>query len=277
MAEAGYQRRPPAGAGGWRGRVRRHAPGPGGGRFRHVYGALDLGTNNCRLLVARPTRGGFRVIDAFSRIVRLGEGMGESGTISPAAMDRTIEALAICAQKMRRRAVTRARHVATEACRRAVNCADFLERVARETGIEIEIIDTAEEARLAVAGCRPLIVDEARHALVFDIGGGSTELVWFDRDGAQGEKVGEPELIFNQAFSPDETRASPHGRRPGTHLIHIDEHQTIVDDQPIRTRLDEGARPGPPPGRGRNGLPGHVQDPQAAHPGLRARATAQRA
>jgi len=174
MAEAADRNR--AGDGRWPGGPRRKPEG----RWGHIYAALDLGTNNCRLLVARPTRQGFRVIDAFSRIVRLGEGMGASGEISEAAMARTIEALRICARKMRRRGVTRARHVATEACRRAVNCAAFLERVHRETGIDLEIINTAEEARLAVSGCRPLILPEARHALVFDIGGGSTELIWLD-------------------------------------------------------------------------------------------------
>jgi exopolyphosphatase/guanosine-5'-triphosphate,3'-diphosphate pyrophosphatase len=151
------------------------------GRWGHIYAALDLGTNNCRLLVARPTKGGFRVIDAFSRIVRLGEGLGATGLISDAAMARTIEALGVCAAKMRRRGVTRARNVATETCRKARNCELFLDRVRAETGLELEIISAGEEARLAVSGCMPLIVEEARHALVFDIGGGSTELVWLRR------------------------------------------------------------------------------------------------
>ena len=148
------------------------------GRWGHTYAALDLGTNNCRLLVARPTRGGFRVIDAFSRIVRLGEGLAGAGTLSPAAQERTIAALRICAQKMDRRGVTRRRLVATDACRRASNGIEFLARVAEETGLELEILSTADEATLAVAGCAPLIDRRARHALVFDIGGGSTELTW---------------------------------------------------------------------------------------------------
>jgi len=178
MAEAGYQGR--TAAPGARRRARERSCGPRPGRWAHVFAALDLGTNNCRLLVARPTRRGFRVVDAFSRIVRLGEGMGATGTISDEAMHRTIEALRVCALKMQRRAVTRARTVATEACRRASNCAQFLDRVERETGIQLEIISTAEEARLAVSGCRPLVIADARYALVFDIGGGSTELIWLD-------------------------------------------------------------------------------------------------
>src|SRR5918997_5804738 len=86
---------------------------------RHTYGALDLGTNNCRLLIARPAEEGFVVIDAFSRVVRLGEGLASSGRIADAAMDRAVAALSVCAEKLRRRHVSLARSVATEACRRA--------------------------------------------------------------------------------------------------------------------------------------------------------------
>ena len=141
-----------------------------------VLAALDLGTNNCRLLVARPRGEGFRVVDAFSRIVRLGEGLGARGSLSRLAMDRTVEALKICAAKMRRQGVTHARSVATEACRRADNCAEFLDRVQSETGIAIEIITNQEEAALAFAGCAPLLMREPRRAIAFDIGGGSTEV-----------------------------------------------------------------------------------------------------
>jgi len=143
-----------------------------------VYAALDLGTNNCRLLIARPAAGGFRVIDAFSRIVRLGEGVSRSGCLSEAAMSRTVQALRICAGKIRHRGATRTRAVATEACRRASNCAVFLDRVRGETGIDLEIISNDEEASLAVRGCVPLLDSGMSHALVFDIGGGSTELGW---------------------------------------------------------------------------------------------------
>jgi exopolyphosphatase/guanosine-5'-triphosphate,3'-diphosphate pyrophosphatase len=151
---------------------------PPGAAWGATCAALDLGTNNCRLLVARGTRRGFRVIDAFSRIVRLGEGLAATGRLSDAAMERTIEALKICAGKVAHRQVTDARYVATEACRRATNCAEFLARVEADTGIAIEIISSDEEARLVVAGCAPLLDRRVAHALVFDIGGGSTELVW---------------------------------------------------------------------------------------------------
>jgi exopolyphosphatase/guanosine-5'-triphosphate,3'-diphosphate pyrophosphatase len=140
--------------------------------------ALDLGTNNCRLLIARQGRSGFQVIDAFSRIVRLGEGVSQTGALSAVAMDRTIDALKVCAAKMQRRGVSLMRSVATEACRRAINGLEFLERSRVETGVDLEIITTAEEAKLAFSGCMPLL-DRARpYAIVFDIGGGSTELGW---------------------------------------------------------------------------------------------------
>jgi exopolyphosphatase / guanosine-5'-triphosphate,3'-diphosphate pyrophosphatase len=145
-----------------------------------LYGALDLGTNNCRLLVARPSRRGFLVIDAFSRIIRLGEGVGRSGVLSEEAMGRTIEALKVCSNKLASRGVERTRLIATEACRIANNSAEFIERVRCETGLEIEIVSRETEARLAVSGCASLIDHSCDWALVFDIGGGSSELVWLD-------------------------------------------------------------------------------------------------
>ncbi|HZG47808.1 MAG TPA: Ppx/GppA phosphatase family protein [Allosphingosinicella sp.] len=150
---------------------------------RHTYGAIDLGTNNCRLLVARPAEEGFTVVDAFSRVVRLGEGLGTSGKISQEAMDRAVAALSVCAEKLRRRRVSLARSVATEACRRAVNGRHFVERVRQETGICLEIISPEEEARLAMLGCHRLLEPGDGPALIFDIGGGSTELVLIDTDG----------------------------------------------------------------------------------------------
>src|SRR5919202_1162304 len=156
---------------------------------RPSYGALDLGTNNCRLLIARPTDEGFTVIDAFSRVVRLGEGLATSGKISEEAQDRAVAALGICADKLRRRRVTLARSVATEACRRAVNGRQFVERVRNETGIALEIIAPEEEARLAMLGCHRLLEPGDGPALIFDIGGGSTELVLVDTDGESIPKI----------------------------------------------------------------------------------------
>ncbi len=149
---------------------------------RHTYGAIDLGTNNCRLLIARPNEGGFTVIDAFSRIVRLGEGLSRTGELSQEAMDRAVAALAICGDKLRRRNVSLTRSVATEACRRAKNGEHFAERVRCETGIVLDIIEPAEEARLAVLGCHKLLEPGDGPAIIFDIGGGSTELVLVDQD-----------------------------------------------------------------------------------------------
>ncbi len=148
-----------------------------------AYAALDLGTNNCRLLIARPLPYGFKVVDAFSRIIRLGEGVSLSGKLSEDAIERTIEALKICAAKMRRHRVTRTRLIATEACRLASNAPEFLARVLEDTGLEIEIISREAEARLAVSGCASLIDTSSDLALVFDIGGGSSELIWLDLRG----------------------------------------------------------------------------------------------
>lgn len=150
---------------------------------RQAFAALDLGTNNCRLLIARPSGEHFTVIDAFSRVVRLGEGLAQSGRLSDEAMERTIAALKVCAEKLRRRRVHLARSVATEACRRASNGAEFIERVKRETGIVLDIISAQEEARLAVLGCHILLEDGIGPAVIFDIGGGSTELVLIEPGG----------------------------------------------------------------------------------------------
>jgi exopolyphosphatase / guanosine-5'-triphosphate,3'-diphosphate pyrophosphatase len=155
-------------------------PVPDSYRPAPIYGALDLGTNNCRLLVARPSRRGFQVIDAFSKIIRLGEGVSRTGVLSQAAMARTIEALKICSEKMARRGVARSRLIATEACRVAANAPEFIEIVRRDTGLQIEIISRETEAKLAVAGCASLIDRSCDWALVFDIGGGSSELIWLD-------------------------------------------------------------------------------------------------
>jgi len=152
-----------------------------------TYGALDLGTNNCRLLVARPSRRGFLVVDAFSRIIRLGEGVSATGRLSDAAMHRTIDALKICEAKLRKANVARSRLIATQACRVAENGDEFLDRVRRDVGLEIEVVCRETEARLAVSGCAALIDRHCDLVLVFDIGGGSSELIWLDlnrrRDG----------------------------------------------------------------------------------------------
>lgn len=143
-----------------------------------LFAALDLGTNNCRMLIARRARNGFRIVEAYSRIVRLGEGLSQSGELSPAAMERALAALATCAERIRRRQVQRVRAVATQACRAAANGPAFLARVQRDTGLTLEVIDPAEEARLAVVGCTDLIDDRFQSALILDVGGGSTEISW---------------------------------------------------------------------------------------------------
>ena len=145
-----------------------------------IYGALDLGTNNCRLLLARPAETGFEVVDAFSRIVRLGEGVSQTGEISQSAIERTIKALRVCSNKLKWWNVGRFRLIATEACRMAVNGAEFIEQTRAEIGLNLEVIDRETEARLAAAGASPLICGKAKTVVVFDIGGGSTEILWLN-------------------------------------------------------------------------------------------------
>ncbi len=163
--------------------------GPAEGRRRSsgghppTYAALDLGTNNCRLLIATPTPGGFRVVEAYSRIVRLGEGLSQTGRMSEAAMDRAMAALTVCAEKIRRRRCVRIKAIATQACRQAENGPDFIARVAEKTGLHLQIITPKEEAQLSVAGCLNLLDRQSEAALVVDVGGGSTELSWVDLQG----------------------------------------------------------------------------------------------
>lgn len=187
----------------------------GNGRWPKLrsYAAIDLGTNNCRLLVAKPSSDGFIVTDAFSRVVRLGEGLVDSGRISSRAMDRAVAALSICADKLRRRNVTLARSVATEACRRASNGEKFIERVRYETGIALDVITAEEEARLAVLGCQILLEPGEGPALIFDIGGGSTELVLVDTTGSA------PEII--------DWQSAPWG------VVSLTESEKVNDDDPI--------------------------------------------
>jgi len=159
-----------------------------------AYAAIDLGTNNCRLLVASRSRsgGGFRVVDSFSRIVRLGEGVVGSGALSEDAMSRTVAALKICAKRLKRHGSVSLRAIATEACRRAKNAEALVARVEAEAGIRLEIVSEAEEARLAAVGCAPLLGHDYQGALVFDIGGGSTEVTWLRRK----EESHEIETVF---------------------------------------------------------------------------------
>jgi len=150
------------------------------GRHKPAFAAIDLGTHNCRMLIAVPTRNGFKVIDSFSRTVRLGEDVTESGNLCEVAVERTLEALAICAEKMRGHKVRATRNVATAACRSAANCEGFIDKVSSQTGLDLEIIPPEEEARLTLAGCAPLLEETPPNAIVFDIGGGSTEVAWVD-------------------------------------------------------------------------------------------------
>ncbi|MEE9432696.1 MAG: Ppx/GppA phosphatase family protein [Sphingorhabdus sp.] len=192
-----------------------------------AYAALDLGTNNCRLLIARPGHGGFTVVDAFSRVVRLGEGLASTGKMSEEAMDRAVEALGVCAEKLKKRNVVLARSVATEACRQALNGTQFIERVRAETGIMLDVISPKEEARLAVMGCHALLEKGDGPALIFDIGGGSTELVLVGTGGAAPEILdwvsvpwGVVSLTESVKYDQDDEEARRRGYADMRQLVH---------------------------------------------------------
>jgi len=204
-----------------------------------AYAALDLGTNNCRLLIAEPGETGFRVVDAFSRIVRLGEGLGSTGALAESAIQRSIEALRVCGAKMDHRHVSRARLVATEACRSALNGADFISRVLTETGLQLEVVDRRTEAFLAVSGCASLADPASEALLVFDIGGGSTEVACLV--GRDVSTMNDPcQSIADWVSLPVGvvTLAERHGGRtvtPGVYRAMVDEVLALLE--PFRERV----------------------------------------
>ena len=198
------------------------------GRDAPLYGALDLGTNNCRLLIARPSRDGFRVVDSFSRIVRLGEGLSKTGRLDARAMDRAYDALALCADRIVRKGVDSVRlsAVATQACRAAENGAEFIDRVRKGTGLRLRIIDPAEEARLAVEGCLNLIDPKAEGVVIIDVGGGSTELSWLRRDGPNWKTTGWMSAALG-VVTLAERHPEPEGTSPADHAQW---YETMVAD-----------------------------------------------
>ncbi len=217
----------------------------GGPHHRQAYAALDLGTNNCRLLIARPTGENFTVIDAFSRVVKLGEGLAHSGRLSDAAMDRALGALKVCSEKLQRRNVYLARSVATEACRRAENGADFIARVREETGIVLDIITAQEEARLAVLGCHILLEQGSGRAVIFDIGGGSTELVLIEPDGRAVPRILDWQSVpWGVVSLSDMVPRTDRG--PQARMARYAEMRRVVRDSfaPFAERVAEAARAG---------------------------------
>ncbi|MFW5835216.1 MAG: Ppx/GppA phosphatase family protein [Pseudomonadota bacterium] len=202
--------------------------------------AIDLGTNNCRLLVARPEGDGFVVVDSFSRIVRLGEGMDRTGELSEAAIQRAISALRVCARIMSRHAVAEARCVATEACRRAANGARFVARARLASGLTLEILDHEEEARLALLGCLALADRSYEQFLMMDVGGGSTELAWIGRAGAEGHRM----ISFSLPLGVV-TLAERYGADPDD-AAYLAMQQAIwraLDATPLASQLDTHLRP----------------------------------
>ena len=170
-----------------------------------LYAALDLGTNSCRMLIAQPKGSQFHVVDSFSKSVQLGSGLEQSGRLSRASMARTVQAMRICQQKLKRHKVEHMRLVATEACRRACNARSFINQVRRETGLKLEIIEPEEEARLAVISCAPLVSTRTEQLLVVDIGGGSTELVWIDLTSVPQRDRPKAIMRLHAGFHPPES------------------------------------------------------------------------
>jgi exopolyphosphatase / guanosine-5'-triphosphate,3'-diphosphate pyrophosphatase len=200
---------------------------PADGRSDATYAALDLGTNNCRLLIARPAGDGFRVVDAFSRIIRLGEGVAASRRISEAAIARAVEALQVCRDKMSARGVLRARLIATEACRAAENGEAFRSRVAEQAGLELEIIDSATEARLAATCCTELFDPAASGVILFDIGGGSSELVRLGRPAASRRGPPKPDIVGWASLPLGVVTLA---ERYGGHVVSPETYEAMVDE-----------------------------------------------
>jgi len=229
------------------------------------FAALDLGTNNCRLLIAAPRARGFEVVDSFSRITRLGEGLAATGRLSETAMARTLSALKVCRRIMDRNGVTIERCVATEACRRAANGDRFIRRVRRAAGITLEVLDHQDEARLAMLGCLTLVDRNAEHLMMVDIGGGSTEVMWLDRgDAIEGNRPGISlslpvgVVTLSEAFGRDAA---------------VEEYDEMVATARRCLREAGGAASRPPPLNGARvqmlGTSGTVTTLAAVHLGLR--------
>ena len=208
-----------------------------------LYAALDLGTNNCRLLVAKPMKAGqFRVVDAFSRIVRLGEGLAATGKLSDGAMERAVGALKICASKLARHNIKNYRLIATEACRQATNGEAFLARVKRETGLDLEIINRETEARLAVSGCASLVDRETQSVILFDIGGGSSEIAAIQFDERRTQRLANHIKSWTSLPVGVVTLSERHGGKDVTQQVFdamVDEVDKLIETTAPRSVLSE--------------------------------------
>ncbi|KIT17776.1 Ppx/GppA phosphatase family protein [Jannaschia aquimarina] len=204
-----------------------------------LYAAVDLGTNSCRMLIAQPKGNQLHVVDSFHKSVQLGNGLEHSGRLSRQSMARTVGALKICRRKIETHEVSRMRLVATEACRRATNAAEFIDVVDRETGLALEIIEPEEEARLAVVSCAPLVSQKAEQVMVVDIGGGSTELVWIDLTRVPPLEKARAIMRLHAGFAPDE--GDPFPRAKVVDWISIPLGVATLKDQ-FRDVTDDAAR-----------------------------------
>lgn len=207
-----------------------------------LYAALDLGTNNCRLLIAKPMKAGqFRVVDAFSRIVRLGEGLAATGKLSDGAMDRAVGALKICASKLARHNIRNYRLIATEACRQATNGEAFLARVKKETGLDLEIINRETEARLAVSGCASLVDRDTQSVILFDIGGGSSEIAAIQFDERRTQRLANHIKSWTSLPVGVVTLSERHGGKDVTQQVFdamVDEVDELIETTAPQNMLD---------------------------------------
>ncbi len=207
-----------------------------------LYAALDLGTNNCRLLIAKPMKAGqFRVVDAFSRIVRLGEGLAATGRLSDGAMDRAVGALKICASKLARHNIRNYRLIATEACRQATNGEAFLSRVKKETGLDLEIINRETEARLAVSGCASLVDRDTQSVILFDIGGGSSEIAAIQFDERRTQRLANHIKSWTSLPVGVVTLSERHGGKDVTQQVFdamVDEVDELIETTAPQNMLD---------------------------------------
>ena len=144
------------------------------------FAAIDLGSTNCRLVIVDIIEDKYKIICSFSEILNLGRNLSFSNEFNDEIIEKTIEIFKIISQKLKYYNVLSYRCVATEACRQSINSDELVKRIHERTNIEIEIIPSKEEARLCLKSCLNHNVNLNDFNLVFDIGGGSTEIIIFD-------------------------------------------------------------------------------------------------
>lgn len=142
-----------------------------------VFASIDLGTNTVRLLVVTGNSKGFTTLHSNQLITRLGEGLSHSGILKDIAMERTIKAVLDFKREASKYSPFAIWVAATSAVREAKNRNEFIEKIREVTGLELEVIPWEEEARRTLLGVFSGLDGNIKKAIVFDIGGGSTEYI----------------------------------------------------------------------------------------------------